>query len=274
MTRDIIRHPGPPADQPWIMAQGTGRSLQITLPKGKILMEAVAEAMDAAGADSGAMVLDGLVMGPYRFVGPGPSNDGIHAAWYSAPRGGARATITHGTAMVGRRDGAWWLHCHAAWEGKQPLAGHLLPHEVTLAEDATVTLHAINGACFDVSMNPETQFPIFHPTGGQPGNAVIAKLTPHKDAHTAICEIAAEAGFESAHVYGVGSLIGARFAEGGDMASPISEVFVLPGATTGDTTDLPVHCVDPDDAQFNGSLLPDGGPVCVTFELLLMDAKT
>ena len=55
MTRDIIRHPGQPADQPWTMAQGRGRSLQITLPKGMILMQAVAEAMDAAGADSGAM---------------------------------------------------------------------------------------------------------------------------------------------------------------------------------------------------------------------------
>lgn len=272
MTRDIIRHPGPPAPQPWTMAQGTARTLTVTLPKGAILMQAVADAMDAAGADSGVMVLDGMVMGPYRFVGPGPATDGIHAAWYSAPRGADRATILHGTAIIGRRDGAWWLHCHAAWDGAAPLAGHLLPDEVTLAEDASVTLHAFTGGTFTVQMNEETRFPIFHPTGGTPGNAVIAKLSPHKDAVEAVSEIAAAAGFRRAQVYGIGSLIGARFHTGAPMASPISEVLVLPGAFTANDTHLPVYCVDPSDAQFNGALLPGGGPVCVTFELMLIEA--
>jgi predicted DNA-binding protein with PD1-like motif len=273
-TRSVIRHPGPPAPRPWTMARGTARSLRVTLPRGAVLMQAVAEAMEAAGADSGVIEVDGLEMGPYRFVGPGPSSDGEHAAWYSPPRGGARARITHGSAIVGRRDGAWWLHCHAAWrDATRSWCGHLLPDEVVLAEDSTVTLHMIEGARFAVSMNEETRFPIFHPEGDLPrGNAVLAKLAPHKDLSEGLAEIAEAAGFARARVLGVGSLIGARFLEGGDMASPISEVLVLPGALTGTESQLPVHCVDPDDAEFHGTLRPGGGPVCVTFELMLIEA--
>lgn len=273
-SRAVIRHPGPPAEEPWTMARGQARSLRVTLPRGAVLMQAVAEAMDAAGAESGVIEVDGLVMGPYRFVGPGPSTDGEHAAWYSAPRGGARARITHGAAVVGRRDGAWWLHCHAAWQDEtRHWCGHLLPDEVVLAEDSSVTLHVIEGAGFEVSMNAETRFAIFHPVRGQAsGNAVLAKLAPHQDLSEALAEIAAAAGFARARVLGVGSLIGARFLEGGDMASPISEVLVLPGALTGSESHLPVHCVDPEDAEFHGTLRPGGGPVCVTFEVMLIEA--
>lgn len=272
-TREIIRHPGTPAPQPWTTARGTASTRRVTLPKGAILMQAVADAMDAAGADSGVIEVDGLGIGPYRFVGPGPSSDGLHAAWYSPPRGGERATITHGTAIVGRRDGAWWLHCHAVWQdGDTAWCGHLLPDEVTVAEESTVTLHMITGAVFDVSMNEETRFPIFHPTRGTPqGNAVLAKLAPHKDITEALEEIAAAAGFAKARVLGIGSLIGAHFQQGASMASPISEVLILPGATTGTETHLPMHCVDPDDAQFSGALLRGKGPVCVTFELMLIE---
>lgn len=272
-SREIIRHPGTPAPQPWTMARGTAKTLQVTLPKGAVLMQAVAEAMDAAGAESGVIEVGGLVIGPYRFVGPGPSSDGLHAAWYSPPRGGDRARITDGTAIVGRRDGAWWLHCHAVWQdGDTAWCGHLLPDEVTLAEEATVTLHMITGAVFDVSMNEETRFPIFHPTRGRDtGNAVLAKLAPHKDITEAVEEIAAAAGFARARVLGIGSLIGAVFHQGTPMASPISEVLILPGATTGAETHLPMHCVDPDDAQFRGAMVRGKGPACVTFELMLFE---
>lgn len=271
-----IRHPGPPAPVPFQTARGTCVTRTVRLEAGGTLMQQVARVMEADGCDSGIIVLDHLRMGPYRFVGPDKSTDGIHAAWYSAPRGGDLATIGAGTAIVGRRDGAWWLHAHARWteDGAAiPVAGHLLPDEVVLPEAAEVKLHAFRGGAFDVSVNKETQFSIFHPTGGQStGNAVIAKVNPHHDISTSIRQIAEGARFRAADIFGIGSLIGASFADGApSMISSISEVFLRQPARLehGDLT-LPIYCVDPEGGHFAGPLSPVNHPVCVTFELLII----
>ncbi|MFZ7092571.1 hypothetical protein [Primorskyibacter sp. 2E233] len=274
MTCEIIRHPGPAAEHPFQMARGQARRVRVVLGGGQSLMQAVAGAMDKAGCDSGVMTLDGLTIGPYDYVMPGPSHDGIHAAWYSKTHSGSLGRIRHGSAIVGRREGAWWLHCHAVWdEDGKSKCGHLLPDDVTLPKDAEVTLYAFDGGLFDVSMNPETQFPIFHPTGGADGgNALIAKVNPHHDISDAISAMIAQAAFSRAIVVGIGSLIGAQFETGEPMASPISEVLILPGAQWDGALSLPMYCVDPKDGQFSGSLLPGLSPVCVTFELLIMES--
>lgn len=85
ISRDLIRHPGPKRSDRILSARGTVTTRTVTLPRGSVLMQAVAQAMDDAGCDSGVMVLDGLRIGPYRYVMPGPSHDADHAAWYSAP---------------------------------------------------------------------------------------------------------------------------------------------------------------------------------------------
>src|SRR6056297_1097650 len=271
-----IRHPGTPASAPFQTAMGTVVSRDVRLEAGGILMQQVARVMEAEGCESGVIVLDGMAMGPYRYVGPDRSTDGIHAAWYSAPRAGEAARIQAGTAIVGRRDGDWWLHAHAVWDevGCGARAGHLLPDEVTLSEGANVTLHAFTGGVFDVSLNEETQFPVFHPTGGQDsGNAVIAKVNPHHDISACILQIASDAGFRSARVFGVGSLIGAEFTDGSTaMISSISEVFVMQDAyvDSGEIT-VPMYCVDPEAGHFSGPLAPGKSPVCVTFELLMIE---
>jgi len=273
-----IRHPGPPASAPFKTARGLCVTHRVRLGAGGSLMQHVADVMDAHGCDSGVIVLDGLRMGPYRYVGPDRSSDGVHAAWYSPPRAGAQATIGAGTAIVGRRDGAWWLHAHAVWteDGHAALiAGHLLPDEVVLPETVEVTLHAFRGGAFEVSLNPETQFPIFHPTGGQNnGNAVIAKVNPHHDVSTSIRQIVRTAGFQAAEIFGVGSLIGASFTDGApSMISSISEVFVMQSARfEQDELALPMYCVDPEGGHFSGPLALGSSPVCVTFELLIINA--
>lgn len=272
-SRDVIRHPGPPASEPYCVARGTAREFKVTLPKGTVLMQAVSDAMDAAGCDSGVMVVDGLKMGPFDFVMPGPSNDGIHAAWYSATHSRSSGQIEAGTAIIGKRDGAWWLHCHAVWTSEAGTeVGHLLPDAVHLPEDCEITLVAFEGGAFEVSMNEETLFPIFHPKGGGTGNALIAKVNPHADIHGSISAMIKGAGFERATVYGIGSLIGAVFETGIPMASPISEVLIEPQGQWDGTLCLPMRCVDPDGAQFAGEISPGTSPVCVTFELLIVES--
>ncbi|SLN27696.1 hypothetical protein [Roseisalinus antarcticus] len=273
-SRDRLRHPGPEVPERISVARGDLRRLSIVLPAGAVLLDAVAEAMDAAGADAGVICLDGVEIGPYRYVMPGPSDDGSHAAWYSETFEGRAGLVNHGTAIVGRRDGAWWLHAHAVWNAEgRTICGHLLPDGVTLARKAAVTLLAFDGGGLMVAQDPETLFPIFHARGGRAGgDALIARIAPHEDIHGALCSIIEDAGFARAEILGIGSLIGATFTDAGPMASPISEVLILPGAGWDRALHLPMHCVDPDDGQFRGSVAPGGGAVCVTFEVMVIRA--
>ncbi len=273
MSRDVIRHPGPAAADPCLVAMGQGRVVRATLTGGQSLMAAVSDLMDRTGCDSGVIVVDGLTMGPYDYVMPGPSDDGIHAAWYSATHHGDNAQVRQGSAIVGRRDGAWWLHCHAIWEDAGAVkCGHLLPDDVTLPADCAVVLYAFDGGRFEVSMNAETLFPIFHATGGEAsGNAMIVKVNPHHDIHATLSDAIRQAGFDRARVVGIGSLIGAQFESGPPMLAPISEVLLLSGAVwQNGALRLPMYCVDPDDGQFSGDILPGGAPVLITFEALVI----
>tara|TARA_R110002124_G_scaffold51240_3_gene148156 strand:+ start:854 stop:1690 length:837 start_codon:yes stop_codon:yes gene_type:complete len=272
ISRDLIRHPGPKRSDRILSARGTVTTRTVTLPRGSVLMQAVAQAMDDAGCDSGVMVLDGLRIGPYRYVMPGPSHDADHAAWYSAPRDGGSGKIVFGTAIVGRRDGAWWLHCHARWtDGDATRMGHLLPDDVKLSEDAQITLHAFKGGAFEVLHDAETNFSIFHAMGGMAdGNAVIAKINPHEDISSALETLIHRAGFARANIHGIGSLIGAAFDGAPPMTSPISEVLIPPGAIWNGALHLPMECVDPDNGQYAGLLTKGHAPVCVTFEVMIV----
>ncbi|WP_417721821.1 hypothetical protein [Salipiger sp.] len=269
-----IRHPGPADPQPSLVVPGRAVRHRVTLRAGQDLLADLARVMEDLGCDCAAVRLDGLRIGPFAHVGPDVSRDGLHAAWYSDTRTGAAARIARGTAIVGRRDGAWFFHCHALWtDGGREVAGHLLPGEVTIADTCDVTAVAFTGGTFTAALNAQTQFTLFHPRPGPPvaaPDALIAKLNPYADVPQTLSRIAREAGFERAEVLGVGSLIGADFTDAPAMVSPISEVLFLPGAATGPGAGLPTLCVDPSGALWQGTLAPGGAPVCVTFEVMLV----
>lgn len=278
MSRNhLIRHPGPPAAERRRIVPGHARRVELVLPEGAVLMAAVAEAIEGLGCDSAVLVLDGLEIGPYDYVMPVTgSPDGRRAAWYSATHSGDRATLEHATATVGRRDGAWWLHCHAVWDsetGRQK-AGHLLPDQITIARTARVTGFAFRGGRFEVTPCEETLFPLFRPVPTDAPeaavNAAILTLGPFEDLAAATARAAGDLGLgASARLYGIGSLIGADFADAPAMESPVSEVVLLPGAAPGR---LPAHCVDPEGRMFRGEILPGHAPVCITFEALIVAA--
>lgn len=278
--RDRIRHPGPAGSPRIHVAPGRARDVVLRLPAGAPLMAAVAAEMDRLGCDSAVADLGGLRIGPYSYVGPDRSPDDKHAAWYSATHRGAAATLAAATAVIGTREGAWWLHCHAHWDAETtaPKAGHLLPDQVTIAEDAEIPALAFEGGRYNVVHDAETNFPFFRaqptqsePRPAAPPNAVIATIAPHEDLHAAIARIADRTGLKNARLMGIGSLIGAEFSDAPAMDSPISEALILRGATwsAADGARLPMLCVDPAGDIFSGDLVPGGAPVCVTFEVIL-----
>ncbi|MBD8893862.1 hypothetical protein [Roseibium litorale] len=274
----LIQHPGPKTSPRRHVVRGLSAPLAFDLSEGMTLMAAVAAAMDKAGCDTAVIRLDGLKIGPYSYVLPDKSPDDEHVAWYSETHSGEEAVLQQATAIVGRRNGDWFLHCHAFWEDKNTgrHAGHLLPDQVTLAVHYTGTGHGFIGGCFEVTADAETNFSFFRPkplVEAPRVNAAIICLAPHEDLATSVAELSAELGFDNPEVLGIGSLIGADFTSTPSMESPISEVLLLKGArggTQGSDPHLPMFCVDPEGGFFEGDIIRGGAPVCVTFEMILI----
>lgn len=270
-----IRHPGSRARLRRHVVPVHLERCTFRLAAGQNLLAAIAKAMDEAGFDSAMVILDGLVMGPYSYVIPDwNSPDGRRAAWYSEARSGDRAIIEQASATIGRRDGAWFFHCHAVWDSEtaKQKAGHLLPDQVTIAEDATITCIGARGGRFEVAADEETGFSLFRPfpvgTPREDANGALVGLAPFEDVGEAAEETAARLKLNDARIYGIGSLITAPFEDGRPMDSLISEVVLLDNATPAR---MPFHCVDADGGNFRGTLRPGQTEVCVTFEMVVAD---
>ena len=276
MSRNhLINHPGRQERERSQVVRGQATRVEVQLQAGTILMDAVATASDDLGCDSALQMLDGLKMGPYNFVKPTMNSpDGKLVAWYSETFHGQSATLEHAMASVGRKDGEWFLHCHAVWDSEtdNPKSGHLLPFEVTVEQESTIICYAFKGGEFDVTYSEETFFSTFRAkpkTGSiEINNAALITLSPHEDLGKALPQIANALEFKDCRVLGLGSLIGADFESGPSMEAAASEVLLLPSATP---THLPLHCIGSDWKQYRGLIVPGTVPVCITFELLLID---
>lgn len=276
-SRDWVTHPGPEAADRFTLAPCHARRVQVTLAKGLPLLDAVAQAVEAEGADGACAILDGVTFDEMNYVMPDGPVDDAHAAWYSETHHATGIRLDRATASVGKRDGAWFLHTHAMWRNGSPGMGHLLNDQCILGEDCQVTLWLLEGARLEVALDAETNFPLFRPTevtSGRPVNAGLLTVRPHEDLRTALEAACTQAGMPNAEIHGIGSLIGAGFADGTPMAAPLSEVLLYEGCRmeNGTCQALPLACVDPEGGIFEGDLLRDKGPVCVTFEMLLVAA--
>ena len=259
-----IVHPGPAHLDRRVLVPGRAEAVRWTLPAGATLLDALSAQLLASGAEAAAVVLDGLMLEGGDYVMPARSSDGAHAAWYSPARPIGAARLEHAVAMVGEKDGRPFVHCHALWPGPDgPRMGHLLNETVRIAAAAAVPAWLFHGGRFVVRADAETGFSLFRPEGaGEPGRAALLTVRPHEDLPTAL----AATGLEAARVFGLGSLIGAQFADAPPMADPISEMLVLPGARVGSA--LPVAVVDLAGVVHRGTVV--AAPICVTGEFLLV----
>lgn len=274
-SHDWLSHPGPVHEERFTLGPCHGRKVTLSLRGGLSLLDAVAEAVEGAGADGATVMLDGLRFSAMDYVMPDGPLDEQHAAWYSETYKTGAARLEHATASVGKKDGAWFMHTHAMWIADKPGMGHLLNDQCFLDGDQEVEAYLLRGARLSVMHDSETNFPLFHPEvlrKVEGADAALLTVRPHEDLRTTIEAACAALGFDDASVHGIGSLIGAGFKEGTPMAAALSEVLLLDGCAVkaGRCEALPLAVVDPAGTIFSGDLLPGKGPVCVTFELLLV----
>lgn len=279
-----LQQPGPAAAERFDSFEGIGRKFQFTLQPGLSLNEAVASQLGTANIRAAALVLEGGAFAPLHYLMPAHSTDGYHAAWYSetfSPAG--EMLLQEGNVTFGERNGGPFIHCHAIWTepAGRRCAGHILPHETIISQPIHATAWGVEGVRMVSEPDEETAFTLFHPvpaqtTAGYRGpRTVIARVGPNEDITQTLEAICRKHGYAGAILHGgVGSLIGARYADGRTVDDIATEVFVTNGFVSADSTDthLEIAMVDTMGNITSGSLLRRDNPVCITFELCLEEA--
>jgi predicted DNA-binding protein with PD1-like motif len=279
-----IAQPGRPAPERIQWAEGRGRAFSFVLEAGVPLLEAARRGFAAAGFTGGTLNIKGGALGPFAYVMPALSKTGENAAFYSdtfRPAGITQLRI--GAMTVGRRDGAPFFHCHALWTEANGRAGggHILPEETIVAEPFEVEAFGLDGAEFTAELDPETNFKLFGPVPSGSTNsattsrAYALRLRPNQDFAGALEAFCRERGIASAKLHGgVGSIIGARFADGRSMEPFATEMAVRSGvialgADGAPEATLDVALVDYTGGLAMGRLVRGDNPVLMTMELVL-----
>jgi predicted DNA-binding protein with PD1-like motif len=135
-----------------------------------------------------------------------------------------------------------------------------------------------------VEFDEETRFSLLRPRRladaalARPGErrCVVAKIRPNEDLCTAIERVAADHRIASARIAGsVGSLVGATFADGREVADVATEILVLRGAVASVSgtprATLEVALIDPRGDVHAGTLARGGNAVLICFELVLVE---
>jgi len=279
-----ILQPGPPTPERIQWVEARGRAFSFTLEAGLPLLEAARCGFAAEGFAGGTLNFGAGALGPLAYVMPALSKTGENAAFYSdtfRPAGTTRLKI--GAMTLGERDGAPFFHCHALWTeaGGRAGGGHILPEETVVAEPFAVEAFGIDGAVFTAEPDPETNFKLFGPVPSAvagattTGRAFALRLRPNQDFAGALETFCRERGIASAKLRGgVGSIIGARFADGRIVEPFATEMAVRSGAIASVAdgaleAELDVALVDYLGGIAEGRLKRGDNPVLMTMELVL-----
>jgi predicted DNA-binding protein with PD1-like motif len=281
--RQIVQ-PGRPAPERIQWVEARGRAFAFTLEAGLPLLEAARRGFAEEGFGGGTLNIGAGALGPFAYVMPALSRTGENAAFYSdtfRPAGTTRLKV--GAMTLGRRDGAPFFHCHALWTEADGRAGggHILPEETIVAEPFEVDAFGIDGAVFTAEPDPETNFKLFGPVPSAPAGAETTsrafalRLRPNQDFAGALEAFCRERGIARAKLHGgVGSIIGARFADGRIVEPFATEMAVRSGAITSAAggalqAELDVALVDYTGGLAEGRLARGDNPVLMTMELVL-----
>jgi hypothetical protein len=264
-----LRQPGPVHPSRIDLCRGDVRPLRYALAPGVTMAEAVTGPLVEAGFGCGTVVFRDVALSPFRYVMPGLADDESHVAYFSAPRAPAGVTrIEQANATFGWADGKPFIHCHAVWvepDGRRR-GGHILPGETLVADAGEATAWGFRDVRIDAWLETETNFTLFQPSGGRPGDGAVVRVKPNEDILGAVESI----GIRNGVVRGsLGSLIGASFTDGGRVEDHATEVLVREGWIRDGVAALDLLVVDMRGEVHEGWLRRGENPVCITFDLFV-----
>jgi predicted DNA-binding protein with PD1-like motif len=273
-----LAQPGPAPPERIMARAGRAEGMAFVLATGQSLNEALTAPLVAAGLASAAVEFEGAVLAPFRYYLPGPSADPAHAAWFAGPHEAASARVEWANATFGWRDGAPYVHCHAVWvepDGTRR-GGHIIPEATSVLTGTSVHAWGLRSVAIRTVPDSETNFTLFAPEDGPPGEGLIAaRLRPNQDLCAAVEALCQSRGIAAATLRGsLGSLVGTRFTHGGTVGDHATEVLVRSGTVRPDAEGAPraeivALAADMQGAVHGGVLARGENAVCITFELFL-----
>ena len=273
--RSIV-HPGPVTPERIQIAPCSGTPLTLELQPGVTLEQAVDAALSLEGFDSVWLELRDAPAKPLRYVIPDHAPDDSHVAWYSETQEFKHGRINRLGMIIGRYNGNTFTHSHGQWidaNGLQAM-GHLLATETILSEPVVAKGFGLKGAKFDRRYDPETNFDLFHADSlddsGNENEYAAVRLLPNQDFATALDTACQQLGWQSARVYGLGSLIGAKFEDGQILDSFATEFLVTDAVAGLEPTEPEIVIVGFDGKQIlSGRLYRGKNAVLVTAEIVM-----
>jgi predicted DNA-binding protein with PD1-like motif len=274
-----IKQPGPLIAERIQWVEVRGRAFSFTLEAGVTFLEAASRGFAAQGFAGGTLNMSGGALGPFGYVMPALSKTGENAAFYSdtyRPAGITRLKLA--TMTLGERDGAPFFHCHGLWReaDERVSGGHMLPEETFVAEPFEVSAFGIDGAAFTAEVDSETRFKLFGPvpaksSGADASSRAFAmRLRPNQDFAGCLEAFCREHGIARARIHGgVGSTIGARFADGKIIEPFATELAITSGIVESNEAALDVALIDYTGGIGEGRLIRGDNPVLMTMELVL-----
>jgi predicted DNA-binding protein with PD1-like motif len=279
-----IKQPGQPSAARIQWVEARGRAFTFTVEAGLPLLEAARRGFAAEGFSGGVLNIASGALAPFAYVMPALSTTPANAAFYSDTFRPAGVTLlTTATMTLGVRDGAPFFHCHGLWteQGGRTGGGHILPEETIVAEPFVVDAFGIDGAVFAAEPDDETNFKLFGPIASPPtgvradSRAFALRLKPNQDFAGALEEFCRAHGITRAKIRGgVGSTIGARFADGRIVEPFATELtitsgVIAPAADGALAAELDIAVVDYTGGLAEGRLVRGDNPVLMTMELVL-----
>jgi predicted DNA-binding protein with PD1-like motif len=279
--------PGRPEAQRVESVDGPALEAAFVVPAGATLLEGIAAGMARAGLRCGTVRLADVEVASLQYVRPAPASDGEHVAFYSETHRVERPVrLQQLVATFGEKDGRPFVHAHGLWfDGRGRLeGGHLHNDAVRVAADAPARAWGLAAAAMAVEFDEETRFSLLRPRlAGEAApppactrRCVVAKVRPNEDLLAAIERVAAAHAIASARIAGsVGSLVGATFADGREVADVATEILVLRGAVESASgtprATLEIALIDPRGDIHVGTLARGGNAVLICFELVLVE---
>lgn len=275
----FIEQPGP-LGEPYDFATSRLVELDVELPENVSIQDGLTQAIKSLGLAGGYVRIAKAKTSKLEYVIPALSPDGRHAAWYSRTHKPAMpGSIKDVGIICGTLSGEPFFHCHGLYEDvhNNAFMGHLLPHDTILSAPVSAIGFGFKDASFTRGYDAQTNFDLFTPKQLSPApnspDAALLRITPNIEISAPLIEHCQNVCWSRASVHGVGSLIGAKFADGRTMNSFATEVLITNGMVdlTGNTprVDLEIALVGLDGKFMHGLLAPSGNPVLITFELIV-----
>ena len=273
-----IQQPGPdgPASS---IAHTRTVEMDFIVPAGVSLADSLAAKIQAQGLTGAYLHIINADMQKLHYVIPGLSPDDDHVAWYSRTYiPDMPGKIIDAGITCGRYDDAPFYHCHGHLSDAHgsEFVGHLLPETCIPRHPVQVRGFGFLDAGFARVQDTQTGFELFVPeqiNAVPKGGDILLRITPNTEISAPLIECCQGAGWDRAQVHGIGSTIGAHFANGDVLDSFATELLITSGTVdltqAAPVCDLDIILVGLGGSFKQGRLKAENNPVLITAEILL-----